>query len=67
MKIYISLYIFPLLLVGYNIFMNFIAKLARSSLLRPIRSSFASDNWKDRDQSAEKVYISNEESNPLII
>lgn len=45
------------------ILMNFIAKITRSPLLNYVRASFSNDGWKDRDQSAEKVYISQEESN----
>ena len=42
--------------------MNFIVKLARSPLTNTCRVAFSNDNWKDRDKSAEKVYISAEES-----
>jgi hypothetical protein len=42
--------------------MNFIVKLVRSPLTNTCRVAFSKDNWKDRDQSAEKVYISAEES-----
>jgi hypothetical protein len=47
--------------------MNFIVKIVRSSLTKTCRASFSGDNWKDRDKSAEKVYISAEESNYLPI
>lgn len=40
---------------------NFVAKLPRTLLTTYVRASFSSENWKDRDQSAEKVYISQEE------
>lgn len=42
--------------------MNFIAKIVRSPLTNICRAAFSKDSWKDRDQSAEKVYISAEES-----
>jgi hypothetical protein len=47
--------------------MNFIARIIRPALSLPLRASFAKDNWKERDESAEKVYISQEESIPLPI
>lgn len=40
---------------------NFVAKLPRTVLTTFVRASFSGDNWKDRDQSAEKVFISQEE------
>jgi hypothetical protein len=40
--------------------MNFITKIAKAPIQFITRASFTSDNWKDRDQSAEKVYISQE-------
>lgn len=43
--------------------MNFITKIVKGPMQMIVRAPFASDNWKDRDNSAEKVYISNEESN----
>lgn len=46
-----------------NYFMNFITKIVKGPMQMIVRAPFASDNWKDRDQSSEKVYISNEESN----
>lgn len=42
--------------------MNFLTKISRTTLTNFFRASFASDNFKDRDKSAEKVYISQEES-----
>jgi flagellar hook-basal body complex protein FliE len=42
--------------------MNFLTKIPRASLLNYVRASFSGNNWKDRDQSSEKVYISQEES-----
>jgi hypothetical protein len=42
--------------------MNFIAKITRSPLLRLVRANFSGDNWKERDQSSERVFISQEES-----
>jgi hypothetical protein len=42
--------------------MNFIARIVRPALSLPLRASFAKDSWKERDESAEKVYISQEES-----
>ena len=46
--------------------MNFLTKIVKVPMQLMMRSPFASDNWKDRDQSAEKVYISQEESTFVI-
>ena len=46
--------------------MNFITKLVRPTLTTHLRASFSKDIWKERDQSAEKVYISAEESNWIV-
>lgn len=40
--------------------MNFIVRLARQPLLRQLRATFSKDTWKERDQSAEKVFITQE-------
>lgn len=47
--------------------MNFIIKLVRPTFTTHLRASFSKDVWKERDQSAEKVYISAEESNWIVI
>ena len=46
--------------------MNFLTKIIKVPMQLMMRAPFASDNWKDRDQSAEKVYISQEESTFVI-
>ena len=47
--------------------MNFLTKIIKVPMQLMMRAPFASDNWKDSDQSAEKVYISQEESTLLSI
>lgn len=38
-----------------------ITSLART-IQRPVSFGFAGDKWKDRDQAAEKVFVSQQES-----
>jgi len=47
--------------------MNFIAKIVRQPIIAQMRAAYSKSVWKDRDESAEKVYISQEESNLLVI
>ena len=40
--------------------MNFIARAVRQSLTTRITAAMAKDVWKDRDEGAEKVFITKE-------
>lgn len=42
--------------------MNFIVRAARHSLTTRLSSAMSKDVWKERDDGAEKVYITREES-----
>ena len=41
--------------------------LLTRSLQKPIIAPFSSDKWKDRDQAAEKVFVSQQESTKCFI
>jgi len=40
--------------------MNFIVKITRLPLRQSIRATFSTGVWKEREESAEKVYITRE-------
>ena len=50
--------------------MNIIRSVARPLILNSLRQStpmfMSSDSWKDRDEAAEKVYITRKESKSVL-